>query len=418
MLPFAAVLKEIMFSFIHAADLHLDSPLRGLSRHEGAPVEEIRGATRRALENLVELAIGKGVNFIVIAGDLYDGDQKDFSTALFFNQQMLRLKSAGIPVFAIKGNHDAVSVITKSLTPPDNVLFFPSRRPDSVALPQLPVTIHGQSFANASVPENLATEYPEADSARFNIGLLHTSLAGSQIHDTYAPCSVADLERKGYQYWALGHIHQPEVVNKDPLVVYSGNIQGRKINETGGRGCYLVQVDDSLEVSSHEFFPLDVVRWAHLRLEVSSLESCDDLRKEITSTISKAASEAGDRLLAIRLTLAGASPLHGELHSNPGQWQAECVSIAQDINPDGLWFEQLKLATTPTYDVAELARRDELTALVLEALDDFEPDEKPAPLAALEAKLPPSVMAELEEGELKEEVAAIVLHGITTSRTD
>ena len=145
-----------MFSFIHTADLHLDSPLRGLSRHEGAPVKEIRGATRRALVNLVDCALEKQVNFILISGDLYDGDQKDFTTALFFNRQMLRLKSAGILVFAISGNHDAESVITKALSPPDNVKFFPVKKPASFSFPNLPVEIHGQGFATASVQENLA----------------------------------------------------------------------------------------------------------------------------------------------------------------------------------------------------------------------------------------------------------------------
>ncbi|MFT6382943.1 MAG: DNA repair exonuclease SbcCD nuclease subunit, partial [Akkermansiaceae bacterium] len=256
-----------MFTFIHAADLHLDSPLRGLSRHDDAPVSAIRGATRRALENLVDLALEKEVDFVLIAGDLYDGDLKDFTTALFFNRQMLRLKSAGIPVFAISGNHDAASVITKALSPPENVQFFPVKKPGTFSFPKLPVTIHGQGFANASVQENLAANYPDARPDHFNIGLLHTSLAGSSVHDTYAPCSLADLEKKGYQYWALGHIHQPEVIREDPWIVYPGNIQGRKVNETGPRGCSLVEVNDALEVTSHTHIPLDVVRWSHLELD-------------------------------------------------------------------------------------------------------------------------------------------------------
>ncbi len=175
-----------MLTFLHAADLHLDSPLRGLSRHEDAPVEAIRGATRRALINLVDLALEKQVDFVLIAGDLYDGDQKDYATALFFNQQMSRLKEAAIPVFAISGNHDAASVISKSLSPPDNVKFLSVRKPESVPLTGLPVTIHGQGFATASVQENLAIGYPGAVPDCFNIGLLHTSLAGSAEHDTYA----------------------------------------------------------------------------------------------------------------------------------------------------------------------------------------------------------------------------------------
>ncbi len=405
-----------MFTFIHAADLHLDSPLRGLSRHDDAPVEAIRGATRRALENLVDLALEKKVSFVLIAGDLYDGDQKDYATALFFNRQMLRLRAKKIPVFAISGNHDAESVITKVLKPPDNVVFFPVRKPSSLDHPELPVTLHGQGFANASVQENLVLKYPDPVAGNFNIGLLHTSLAGSSAHDTYAPCSLADLEKKGYHYWALGHIHQPEVIQKAPWIVYPGNIQGRKVNETGVRGCSLVEVNDALEVTSHTLVPLDVVRWAHLEIDLSEVTSEDSLAALIGSTFREALQEAGDRLLAARLTLTGTTPLHGVLHADLSRWQAQCTSIAVEIDPEQLWFERLKLRTAPAYDPQELAQRDDLTALVLTALEDFSPEQKPAALSALEDKLPPAALASLADSEdLKEEVAALVLHSIATS---
>lgn len=410
-----------MFTFLHAADLHLDSPLRGLSRYEDAPVEAIRGATRRALVNLVDLALEKEVDFVLISGDLYDGDQKDYSTALFFNKQMSRLRERRIPVFAISGNHDAASVITKSLAPPDNVHFFPVKKPGSVGLPDLPVAIHGQGFANARVQENLVLDYPNACPDRFNIGLLHTSLAGSSQHDTYAPCSPGDLERKGYHYWALGHIHQPEVISRDPWIVYSGNIQGRKINETGERGCFLVTVDDSLEVVSHEFVPLDVVRWNHLELYLTGMAETDALLDAVRDKISDTYREAGDRLLALRLTLCGVTELHGTLHSGLSRWQAQCVGLTAEIDPGQLWFERLKLKTSPVYDLEELARRDDLTALVLEALEDFTPGPESKAVEALSKKLPAEVLGEItaaeEASDLKEEVAAIVLHSIATSQT-
>ena len=410
-----------MFTFLHAADLHLDSPLRGLSRHEGAPVEEIRGATRRALTALVDLALAEEVDFVVLAGDLYDGDQEDYGTALFFHREMLRLRAAGIPVVAIRGNHDAASVITRALTPPDNVTFLPVEEPGSLELPGLPVTIHGQGFARAAVTENLVPAYPEATPGRFHLGLLHTSLTGNPQHDRYAPCSLADLEKKGYHYWALGHIHQPEVIREAPWVVYSGNIQGRKINETGPRGCYLAEVDDSFQVIRHQFVPLDVVRWAHLRLGAASFDSLESLRAGISGAFAEAFEEVGDRLLALRLTLEGATGLHGALHADRQRWQAECVSAAREIDPQRIWFEQLKLATTPVHDPAELARRDDLTALVLRSLDEFDPGEVPAAVASLEAKLPASVAAELspdEDHDFKEDLAALVLHTITTSDLD
>ena len=212
-----------MIRFLHAADPHLDSPLQGLEIHDGAPVEVLRGATRRAFENLVQLAIEERVDFLVIAGDVYDGDWKDYSTGLFFRGQMVRLRDAGIPVYLIAGNHDAASIISKKLTLPENVYVFSTRSAESKEVASHPVVIHGRGFPHRAVPENFARDYPPAISGKFNIGLLHTSLTGRPGHDTYAPCSELDLRDKGYGYWALGHIHQPEVISKDPWIVFAGN---------------------------------------------------------------------------------------------------------------------------------------------------------------------------------------------------
>ena len=173
--------------FIHTADIHLDSPLKGLEAHEDAPVKEIRGATRRAFDNLIDLAIEEEVDFVLIAGDLYDGDWKDYNTGLFFARQMGRLDRAGIRVFIASGNHDAASQITKAIPLPDNVTLFPHKKPLSVKLDDPGVIIHRQSYSSRAVTENLALEYPQHDSNFFNIGLLHTSLTGREGHEDYAP---------------------------------------------------------------------------------------------------------------------------------------------------------------------------------------------------------------------------------------
>ncbi|MCB1796433.1 MAG: DNA repair exonuclease, partial [Candidatus Competibacteraceae bacterium] len=106
--------------FLHAADLHLDSPLRGLDRYEGAPVDEVRGATRRAFENLIAVARRERVDLVVIAGDLYDGDWPDYNTGLFFIKGVAQLAEEGIPVAIVRGNHDAASRLTKALRLPAN----------------------------------------------------------------------------------------------------------------------------------------------------------------------------------------------------------------------------------------------------------------------------------------------------------
>jgi DNA repair exonuclease SbcCD nuclease subunit len=246
-----------MFRFIHAADIHLDSPLKGLELAEDAPLEDIRAASRRALENLVDLAIGEEVAFILIAGDLYDGEWRDFNTGLFFNQCMVKLKDAGIRVFVISGNHDAANQMTKTLQLPDNVHKFSSRKAETITIEGIDVAVHGQSFGARAVSNNLSLNYPEARGGHFNIGLLHTALSGREGHEPYAPCSVDDLRSKGYQYWALGHVHKREEVHNDPWIVFPGNIQGRHIREIGHKGCTMVTVDEK-QVSYVKHIDLNV----------------------------------------------------------------------------------------------------------------------------------------------------------------
>ena len=212
--------------FIHAADIHLDSALHGLERYEGAPVDEIRSATRRAFDNLVDLAIDEEVQFVLLVGDLYDGDWKDYNTGLYFVDRMHRLREAGIRVFVVAGNHDAASQITKHLRLPENVTLFSTKHPEQAVLDDLDVAIYGQGFATRAVTDDISQAYPQGDPQLFNIGLLHTCLDGKPGHEPYAPCTIDGLRSKGYQYWALGHVHKREVISEEPWIVFPGNIQG------------------------------------------------------------------------------------------------------------------------------------------------------------------------------------------------
>lgn len=412
-----------MFRFIHAADPHLDSPLRGLEAHEGAPVALLRGATRKAFENLVNLAIDEAVNFVVIAGDLYDGDWKDYSTGLFFRGQMVRLEAKKIPVYLIAGNHDAASVISKKLTLPENVHVFSTRTAETMEVPGLAAVIHGRGFPHRAVPENLAVDYPAAVPGKFNLGLLHTSLTGRPDHDTYAPCSEQDLRNKGYAYWALGHIHQPEVISEDPWIVFAGNCQGRHARETGPRGCRLVTVKDSLEVASAEWRDLDVVRWQAVEVPLAGVENEAGAIKGIREALAGAVAAAEGRLLATRIHLTGATALHGSLHRDAQHWRAQVQALAQDFGEESVWVERLRVGTRPVYDLAELAARDALTKTVLETLETAThhlpalPDDITEMLDVLPPELRAEVAAEWDPDQrpaLMEEVRAIILEALQT----
>ena len=333
-----------MVKFIHTADIHLDSPLKGLEAHADAPVEEIRGATRRAFDNLIDLAIEEAVDFILIAGDLYDGDWKDYNTGLFFAARMGRLSKAGIKVFIVSGNHDAASQITRAMPLPDTVTLFSPRKPQSVKLDALGVIIHGQSYSSRAVAENLAAQYPQHDSNYFNIGLLHTSLTGREGHEDYAPCTVDELKSKGYDYWALGHVHKREIVSEDPWIVFPGNIQGRHIKETGAKGATVVTVEEG-RIAAVETRELDVLRWATCQVDLTACETADRVHDAVRQTFAQELDQADGKTLALRLILTGQCPIHARLLDRTAQWTEEFRGIAAGCGD--VWLEKVKFSDQP-----------------------------------------------------------------------
>ncbi len=333
-----------MFSFLHAADIHLDSPLKGLDRYEGAPVDALRGSTRDALRALVDLAIEEKVAFVLVAGDLYDGNWKDHGTGLYLNAQAARLRDHGIPLILIRGNHDAQSKLTRSLSLPDNVHVFSSDSAETFRVEEVDVAIHGRSFARQAELDNLALSYPDREPHQLNIGLLHTCASGREGHDSYAPCSLEDLRRKKYDYWALGHIHKREVLSSDPPIVFPGNIQGRHALETGAKGCTLVKVDDSGALSL-EHRVLDVLRWAHCRVDASGASRIEDLADLVGARLAEERDAAEGRLLAARVEITGACKAHDRAASRFEQLEAEIRDRARDLGSEAVWVEKIKLRT-------------------------------------------------------------------------
>jgi exonuclease SbcD len=379
-----------MFRFVHTADIHLDSPLKGLEAHEDAPVEEIRGATRRAFDNLIDLAIEEEVAFVLIAGDLYDGDWKDYNTGLYFANRMGRLHKAGIKVFIVSGNHDAASNTTKAMPLPDNVTIFEHKKPESIKLDDLGVIIHGQSYPTKATIENLAAGYPQNDTGYFNIGLLHTSLTGRENHENYAPCSLDELKSKGYDYWALGHVHKREVVSEDPKVIFPGNIQGRHIKETGSKGATLVTVEDG-RITDFEPRELDVLRWAICVVDLVDCETTESVYDAVRSAFDQERDKADNKTLALRLILTGQCPVHAQLLDRTFQLTEEFRAIAESFGD--VWLEKVKFKTTRKVNLEDLIGEDTPIAGLIESIQklELESDDlaKLVPeLATLKTKLP------------------------------
>ena len=350
--------------FIHAADIHLDSPLTGLSAYPDAPVEMLRTATRDAFTNLVNEAIEQPVDFMVIAGDLYDGTWKDHNTGIYFCKEMGRLRKAGIPVYLLFGNHDAESEMTKKLQLPDNVFTFDNRKPTTFCLEHLKVALHGRSFKEKETIENLVTGYPAPVQGMFNIGVLHTALEGNSAHATYAPCSLDELHAKGYHYWALGHVHEHQIWEGASMVVFPGNLQGRHIRETGPRGAVIVTADEHGIQDIKRLF-VDVLRWTSLEVDATE---CNTL-SEVVGVIGKAL----DRLVensastvptAVRVTVTGKKAAHGDLFGLESQLRAEVLALAVAMGAERIWIEKVKVATVAVDDgEAVKARADALSDL-------------------------------------------------------
>ena len=355
--------------FIHAADLHIDSPMIGLDRYEGAPVERLRGASRQALIALVDLALEEEIDLVLLAGDIYDGNWADFRTGLFFREQMLRLSRAGIRVFVVKGNHDAESQITRQLPDVDGVHVFSSTKAETIELVEHGVAIHGLSFPHRAVPEDLIPRYPAALPGLFNIGVLHTSLNGRVGHDPYAPTSVDVLCDKGYDYFALGHIHAREVVREsNPRIVYPGNLQGRHAKEIGLKGCEVVTVQGGM-ITAADFVGLEVVRWHQLKLDASGLDSVNGLRQLFLERAQELFSDASGKLHAVRVILTGETPLHAFEAEEPGSMAAAVQASTQELVGMDVWIEQVQLELRSPFDRASAALRDDAVGEVVKFAD-------------------------------------------------
>ncbi|MFW5874654.1 MAG: metallophosphoesterase family protein, partial [bacterium] len=314
------------------------------------------------------------VSFMLISGDLYDGDLKDYNTGLYLISRMNRLKEAGIPVFIVSGNHDAASAITKTLRMPGNVTVFSSAGPETCTLDEPMVAIHGRSFGSPAEKKDLSKDYPAPLPGRLNIGMLHTCATGRPGHETYAPCTPEGLAQKGYQYWALGHVHQHEVLSRNPFIVFPGNTQGRHIREAGAKGCVLVTVTDEMEISV-DFSPTDVVRWCRITVDAHRADEPYEVVDRFSDLLGSAVSENSGMPLAVRAEITGESRAAAELTSEPDRWTGEIRAAAMEAGNGLVWVEKVELSCTMPPDLRKPSAGGAMEEL-LALFDELEEDEE------------------------------------------
>lgn len=351
-----------------------------------------------ALGNLVDAAVDEVVDAVVLAGDIFDGDWPHYGTGVHFVSEMGRLREAGIPVVMVTGNHDAESKLTKSLRLPANVHLLDTRKPQTVTFDGIGLAVHGQGYATPAVLDDLSAGYPAPITDMINVGLLHTTADGRPGHERYAPCSVSALTQRGYDYWALGHVHRREVLSTDPPIVFPGNLQGRGLRETGPKGAMLIEFGHE-GVATLQHRVLDCVRWDLIEVDATGCVGRDDVSERVAAAVREAARGAGDRLLAARVAITGVSDAHYTLAADSERLRYDVIAAAADVAGAQVWIEGVRLVTSSR---RELARGgDDAVGELIQELEelssaDGSTDDLTAALAPLGKVLPAAVLAEFD----------------------
>jgi DNA repair exonuclease SbcCD nuclease subunit len=368
----------------------------GLSVKDPEIARRFASASREAFRSLIDQAISAKVAFAVIAGDIYDGEWKDNTVGLFFNREISRLTREGIPVYIVKGNHDAESVVTKTMPKPEGVTVFGTRKAETHRIEHLKVAVHGWSYEDRATAADFSLRYPAAVQGWFNIGVLHSSCEGKSAHATYAPCSVQELAAHEYHYWALGHIHEHRVLSRDPWMVYPGNLQGRSVRECGAKGAVIVEVRDG-EVRTVEQVIVDSARWAALAVDVSGLATDTEIVAGVRREAEGAIADLGERLLALRITLTGETRLNDHLRAAGGTLRDELQAVLHHVHED-TWLEKLEIRTSaaPAPKESQLGGLDPI-AMLAGLIDDTELRQSAREIAGVLLEKLPQSFAEVPE---------------------
>jgi DNA repair exonuclease SbcCD nuclease subunit len=350
------------FTFVHAADLHLDTPFEDVGRVPAPLAQVLRDASLEAWNALVELTIARQARFLLLAGDIYDGDQRGIRAQAHFLRGLERLAERSIQVFLVLGNHDPLAGWSAIRDWPPGVTVFAS---DAVA--SIPVmrgverlaTVHGISFARRDCTENLALHYARNDDPGLHIGLLHANVGGDAAHALYSPCSVEDLRGAAMDYWALGHIHERSVLaTGSPWIVYPGNLQGRsrKASERGEKGAFVVEAEDD-RIVDLDFVALDRARYLLIDVDVSGARDTPARLSLLCRAAEHERAANPEPALLLDASLGGATLGRGERQ----RLLDELRRAAASERPL-LWWIGLQAEARPPLDQAAVSRRDDLAA--------------------------------------------------------
>ena len=359
--------------FVHAADLHLDSPFTGIRSTAPENVgNALYAATFKAYERIVDLCISERVDALLVAGDIYDGADRSLRAQRSFIEGLERLHRAGIRSFVCHGNHDPLDGWEARLTYPPSCHRFGGEWESVPLFKDDPghAVIHGVSYPRREVKRNLARRLGGVDPSPVSIGLLHANVGGDPNHEPYAPCRLEDLARSGVDYWALGHVHTRRVLSDQaPTVIYPGNPQGRSPSETGSRGVYLVEIDDS-RTANLDFRPTDTVRWEQREVDISTFQTEQELLDALHDGMQRLLDGADGRSIVARLMLTGRSALNRRLRrENTVDDLTEILNRDWAEQSPFAWCERIEDASASPFDRAARLKGADFLAEVLRTAD-------------------------------------------------
>lgn len=340
------------FRFVHTADLHLDSPFKGIgSQLPKALQSRVRDSTFRAFDRVVQLCIDEGADFLVIAGDVYDLADRSLRAQTYFQKKMMQLHEHGIRVYVCHGNHDPEDGQKLKLEWPDNVYFFSAERVEGVPFQkngEEVARLYGRSYPTAVFKERIIEQYEREEGVPFAIGVLHTNLDGHSEHADYAPSTKRELFDKGFDYWALGHVHQGGIINdRHPCIVYAGNPQGRHIKEQGPKGCYLVDVHGG-EVTRVIFCETDDVRWYETDVDLAGVEDMQGVLDKMLDVLQVITDQSHGRATIVRLNLIGETEVHAQLKPQDQLIELLDPYIDDWVSRESwLFIESIRILTRP-----------------------------------------------------------------------
>jgi len=385
--------------FVHAADLHLDSPFRGVGTASAKLKEKLQAATLQAFRRVIDHTIECKADFLVLAGDIYDSKDRNLRALVSFRREMERLAERNITAYVVHGNHDPLNGWGSGFQLPPNVITFGGhadtepfiRRGREVA------QITGISYAREKITDNLASCLKPADGAPYSIAVLHANIGHQAGHADYAPATLDELTAAGFDYWALGHVHTASVLADTPaMVVYPGNTQGRNPRESGPRGCYQVDVDTHGRAHL-EFIDTSTARWAHLQMSISNMNSMDQFVDAMLSNAREASASFNGPTVA-RCTIRGNGPLHRDLR------REDMSEELADVLGSVLISESVRIATGPELDLESLVRTETMVSdflkLTERALED--PEMRQRMNDALEPLFRRRDMPPIDEARLRE----------------